>query len=80
MEGEYTVITTYLTITRLIKKGAFYVYDPKVLIEFGQQIEKVHDLLDGSRINAKAAYRTTDPSVRVPDARHGFFFGQHRIG
>ncbi|WP_333802648.1 hypothetical protein [Sphingobacterium multivorum] len=50
---EYTVITTYLTITRLIKKGAFYVYDPKVLIEFGQQIEKVHDLLEGAGLMPK---------------------------
>lgn len=50
---EYTVITTYLTITRRIKKGAFYVYDPKVLIEFGQQIEKVHDLLDGAGLMPK---------------------------
>lgn len=45
---EYTEIETYLTITRQVKKGAFYVYDPRMLLDFRQNIDKVHDLLSGA--------------------------------
>lgn len=45
---EYTDISTYLTITRQVKKGTFYVHDPKVLVDFGQHMDKVHDLLQGA--------------------------------
>lgn len=45
---EYTQIETYLTITRQVKKGAFYVYDPRMLLDFRQNIDKVHDLLSGA--------------------------------
>lgn len=38
-------VTTYLTITRQVKKGAFYVYDPKALTDFCQAVGKVIDLM-----------------------------------
>lgn len=48
---EYTEIRTYLTVTRLVKKGAFYTYDKKVLATFGQNMAKVFDLLSGAALN-----------------------------
>lgn len=45
---EYTEIRTYLIVTRQIKKGAFYTYDKKVLVTFGQNMAKVFDLLIGA--------------------------------
>ncbi len=42
---ECLQVTTYLTITRQIKKGAFYVYDGRVLRDFRQAIGKVLDIL-----------------------------------
>src|SRR5690606_4826631 len=45
---EYTEIRTYLTITRQIKRGAFYTYDKRVLVNFGQNMAKVFDLLVGA--------------------------------
>ena len=50
---EYTDITTYLTITKLVKKGAFYVHDAKMLADFAHQMEKVHDLLLGADVGPK---------------------------
>lgn len=41
-------IRTYLAITRPVKKGAFYVYDAKALLNFRQAISKVLDILDAS--------------------------------
>jgi conjugation system TraG family ATPase len=41
-------VDTYLTITRQVKKGAFYIYDAKVLRDFRQAIGKVLDILSGS--------------------------------
>lgn len=48
---EYTEIRTYLTVTRQVKKGAFYTYDKKVLATFGQNMAKVSDLLSGAALN-----------------------------
>ncbi|SUJ28753.1 Type IV secretory pathway, VirB4 components [Sphingobacterium spiritivorum] len=48
---EYTEIRTYLTVTRQVKKGAFYTYDKKVLVTFGQNMAKVFDLLSGAALN-----------------------------
>ena len=48
---EYTEIRTYLTVTRLVKKGAFYTYDKKILATFGQNMAKVFDLLSGAALN-----------------------------
>ncbi|WP_345947682.1 DUF87 domain-containing protein [Mucilaginibacter sp. PAMB04274] len=42
-------VSTYLTITRQIRKGTFYVYDARVLSEFRQAVAKVMELLPGSR-------------------------------
>lgn len=38
-------VETYITITRQVKKGTFYVYDARVLREFRQAIGKVLDIL-----------------------------------
>lgn len=38
-------VRTFLTITRQVKKGAFYVYDPKALVSFTHTISKVLDIL-----------------------------------
>jgi len=45
---EYTQITTYLTITKQVKRNAFYVHDPKALVEFSQQLNKLFDLMLGA--------------------------------
>ncbi|NGM71647.1 TraG family conjugative transposon ATPase [Sphingobacterium sp. SGL-16] len=45
---EYTQITTYLTITKQVKRNAFYVHDPKALHDFTVQLDKLFDLMKGS--------------------------------
>lgn len=50
-DREYTEISTYLTITRQVKKGAFYTYDKKIRATFRQHITKVFDLLSGAALN-----------------------------
>ncbi|CAN5318435.1 hypothetical protein BH09BAC6_BH09BAC6_16380 [soil metagenome] len=42
---ECLQVATYLTITRQVKKGAFYVYDGRVLRDFRQAVGKVLDIL-----------------------------------
>ncbi|TFF37679.1 TraG family conjugative transposon ATPase [Mucilaginibacter psychrotolerans] len=42
---ECLQVTTYLTITRQVKKGAFYVYNSRVLSEFRQAVGKVLDII-----------------------------------
>lgn len=42
---KYLQVTTYLTITRRVKKGSFYVYDKKVLRDMLQAVGKVLDIL-----------------------------------
>jgi conjugation system TraG family ATPase len=42
-------IDTYLTITRLVKKGRFYVYDPKQLRDFRTAVHKVTDVLKAAK-------------------------------
>lgn len=51
---EYTTITTYLTLTRQVKRSSFYVYDKRALVEFHQQMLKVFDVL--STAGLKPAY------------------------
>ena len=46
---SYVKITTYLTITRQVKRGAFYVYDQKVLRDFRQVIGKAMDVLQSAK-------------------------------
>lgn len=41
-------IKTYLTITRLVKKGAFYSYDEQLLAAFSQHVAKVIAVLETS--------------------------------
>lgn len=45
---DFIQMQTYLTITRPVKKGAFYVYDPKTLGNFRQTIAKATGILDAS--------------------------------
>lgn len=45
----YLQVSTYLTITRQVKKGAFYVYDKKVLRNMLQAIGKVLDILTAAK-------------------------------
>lgn len=50
-EGRECLQTaTYLTITRQVKKGAFYVYDAKALRDFRQLISKVIDILPAPEV------------------------------
>jgi conjugation system TraG family ATPase len=42
-------IDTYLTITRQVKKGRFYVYDPKQLRDFRTAVNKVTDVLKAAK-------------------------------
>jgi conjugation system TraG family ATPase len=42
---EVLCIETYLTITRQVKKGRFYVYDPKQLRDFKTAVHKVLEVL-----------------------------------
>ena len=46
---ECLQVATYLTITRQVKKGAFYVYDSRVLRDFRQAVGKVLDVLSASK-------------------------------
>jgi conjugation system TraG family ATPase len=46
---KYVKLTTYLVITRQVKRGAFYVYDKKALRDFGQAVGKVMDVLLAAR-------------------------------
>lgn len=42
---ECLQITTYLTITRRVKRNSFYVFDPRVLRDFYHTIGKIQDIL-----------------------------------
>lgn len=46
---ECLQVATYLTITRQVKKGVFYVYDGRVLRDFRQAVGKVLDILPASK-------------------------------
>jgi conjugation system TraG family ATPase len=48
-------VDTYLTITRQVKKGAFYIYDVRVLREFRQAVAKVLDILPSANVLGEAA-------------------------
>lgn len=41
-------VQTYLTITRQVKKGSFYTYDPRLLLEFSQVVDKVIAILESA--------------------------------
>lgn len=46
---EVLSIRTYLTITRQVKKGRFYVYDAKLLRDFKTAVHKVLDVLKAAK-------------------------------
>jgi conjugation system TraG family ATPase len=46
---SFATTTTYLTITRQVKKSAFYVFNAKALVEFRQTINKVLDVLTAAK-------------------------------
>jgi conjugation system TraG family ATPase len=47
---ECLKMDTYLCITRQVKKGAFYIYDPKLLRDFRQAVGKVLDILPSPKV------------------------------
>jgi len=46
---DFIKVDTYLTITLQVRKGAFYVYDPKALKDFLQAVGKVLDILKAGK-------------------------------
>lgn len=48
-------VRTYLTITRQVRKGTFYVYDPKAVVSFINAVGKVLDMLPGARSLGEAS-------------------------
>src|ERR1700761_6284551 len=46
-------IQTFLTITRQVKRGRFYVYDPKHLRDFSTAVHKVMDVLQAGKTEPK---------------------------
>ncbi|TWI15681.1 TraG family conjugative transposon ATPase [Sphingobacterium siyangense] len=48
---EFTEIRSYLTITRQVKKGAFYTYDERVLFKFTRDVVKIIEVLQGAGAN-----------------------------
>jgi conjugation system TraG family ATPase len=46
---EYIKVSTYITLTKQVRKGAFYVFDKKALRDFNQQLDKVMDLLTAGK-------------------------------
>ncbi|MFI5160480.1 MAG: TraG family conjugative transposon ATPase [Sphingobacteriales bacterium] len=53
-EGRaFVKISTFLIITKQVKRGTFYVYDPKALRDFKQAIGKVMDVLAASKTSPK---------------------------
>lgn len=50
---SFLKVDTYLTITRQVRKGAFYVYDAKGLRDFRQATGKVLDVLSAGKTSPK---------------------------
>lgn len=50
---ECMTVATYLTITRQVKKGAFYVYDERALRDFSQAVAKVSEMLPAAVLLTK---------------------------
>jgi conjugation system TraG family ATPase len=46
---DFIKVDTYLTITRQVKKGSFYVFDPKALRDFRQSVDKAIDILSAAK-------------------------------
>jgi conjugation system TraG family ATPase len=47
---EYTVIETFLAITKHVRRGTFYVHDPRALDEFNQLGIKIEEMLSGAAL------------------------------
>lgn len=52
---ECLQVETYITITRQVKKGAFYTYDPKILHDFRQVIGKITAIVPAAEILNEAS-------------------------
>ncbi|TKC08017.1 TraG family conjugative transposon ATPase [Pedobacter polaris] len=50
---DFIKVDTYLTLTKQVKRGAFYVYDKKVIRDFKQSLSKVIDVLTIAGTNPK---------------------------
>lgn len=50
---EYTQLSTYLVVTRQVKRKAFYTYDKKVLADFSQSVGKLFDLFSGAGLRPR---------------------------
>src|SRR3546814_463251 len=50
---EYTAVSTYLTLTKQVKKSAFYTFDAKALHDFRQLTSKARDLLAGAGLQPR---------------------------
>lgn len=48
---DYLKVTTYLTLTKQVRKGAFYVFDKKAVRDFRQHLDKVMDILVAGKTN-----------------------------
>jgi conjugation system TraG family ATPase len=46
---DFLKVASYLTVTRQVKKGAFYVFDPKALRDFRNAAGKVLDILETAK-------------------------------
>jgi len=57
---ECLKVDTYITITRQVKKGAFYVHDPRVLRDLRQTVSKVTEILPSPK-----ALKETDINLLV---------------
>lgn len=68
---ECLKVKTYLTITRQVKKGAFFVYDAKVLREFRQAVGKVLGLLPSPEILKEAGINKLVMQLLVMDFSSG---------
>jgi len=50
---SYTALTTYLILTRSVKRGAFYTYDKAAFLQFLQNCQRVTDLLEGAQLSPR---------------------------
>lgn len=50
---RYIKLETVLVITRQVKRGAFYVFDQRALIDFSQAVFKVYDVLQAAAMQPK---------------------------
>lgn len=56
-------IDTFLTVTRQVKKGRFYVYDPKQLRDFRTAVHKVTDVLKAAKCEPSILSENRSPNL-----------------